>query len=533
MRKKYHLIAVNFVIVAFIGNSLSGFSQSISDNFWGACRNDKLYDFVIQMPYLYMVGGSNSFTWNATETYLCKVDTSAKTLWARTYVNRESNLPVADKILYTSENRIALTGWNTFLLLDSSGNILYGKRAPIWTQSIIQTYDKNFLLGGYNPANLVKIDSVGEIIYSRLYRGGHRNDNISPDGYSVINSLTGTSDSGFVATGYTNIDLQEHPFILKADKVGNLIWTRTYNRENGLSSDGNIIVDTNSEFVICGNAEGISSPMPFDPFVLKVNSLGSVLWSKVYRLHPSSVFERKIRISKFLDGGYILAGTLGNDVFDDKTYYFAICIDSNGNVKWAKKYGDSKINICTSISVDNNSILLGGYSNELNDMSNSSQYPYQTDMHIIRIDSAGYSTVPSEDILIEVNDYIDGLLENPIKDSLIISEIEEISFSSNLVYSNYDSLDCIGTGFSKLNIDNNLVLTPNPVRSKAIIRLDNVRTQNMILKLYNSYGVLIRNIAYESTDFIEFDRQDLASGFYFINVYNDNQLIGTSKMLIE
>lgn len=186
----------------------------------------------------------------------------------------------------------ARTGANsrvTYLVkLDASGNQQWTRSLPIsgplYTTagpSVSQLHDGGYIVAtNYYEldsttsqwrasAYLVRTDSAGNALWSRLYRG---------DGYSLARCVKETNDHGFIVCGETKDSVSFNPladaFLFKTDSMGNLQWHMScaYNAGTVLEYFQSVIETSTGDFVACGLIAG-------DGFLVKTNASGTLLWS--------------------------------------------------------------------------------------------------------------------------------------------------------------------------------------------------------------------------------------------------------------
>lgn len=76
-----------------------------------------------------------------------------------------------------------------------------------------------------------------------------------------------------------------------------------------------------------------------------------------------------------------------------------------------------------------------------------------------------------------------------------------------------------------------LKLFPNPFSTQATLLTEGVLT-NATLVVENCIGQAVRQINNINGTTITFNREDLPSGIYFIRLTQEEQLIGTEKLII-
>ncbi len=223
-------------------------------------------------------------------------------------------------------------------LYASHGDVLwdktYGGTGNDYGYSVKQTIDGGFIVAGctdsYGAGNfdfyVVKTDINGDTAWTRTFGGS--NDDI---GYSVCL----TRDSGYVISGFTSsFGAGDYDvYLIKLDKNGNTIWTKTYGDTSNES--GNSVQQTSDGgFIIAGytNSYGAGA---FDFYLIKTDSTGDTLWTRTY---GGGNWDRAYSVQQTDDGGYVVVGYTssfgsgGDDIYLVKT-------DSTGDTLWTRTYG--------------------------------------------------------------------------------------------------------------------------------------------------------------------------------------------------
>ena len=77
---------------------------------------------------------------------------------------------------------------------------------------------------------------------------------------------------------------------------------------------------------------------------------------------------------------------------------------------------------------------------------------------------------------------------------------------------------------------------PNPLKQNATIEFNTATSQNIEVMVYNQLGAVVHKLNFESVvgnNKVDFDRQSLASGLYFLRVSSHNNHFKTIKLIIE
>ena len=100
------------------------------------------------------------------------------------------------------------------------------------------------------------------------------------------------------------------------------------------------------------------------------------------------------------------------------------------------------------------------------------------------------------------------------------------------IYGNQDCAELLlGTDDNVIS-NSEITFSPNPLVNELTISSDSF-LQNAAFKLYNMQGQLVREINNLSGNKITLSRENLSSGMYFIQLFENNKLIKSNKMLVE
>lgn len=275
------------------------------------------------------------------------------------------------------------------LKLDDSGNIVwrkvFGTSGEDWIKEVHPTSDGNYIAAartdgagvGSFDAQIIKFDSLGNIIWARsigsfgsdvfwtiiennsgsyvasgfcTVMGFGGNDSFINEytaaGDLIWTSIIGnvhseytasiiqTSDSGYVMTGFGDVSpsLNYDVMLLKINSVGELLWCKNY---GGINYDRGWTVREMSDggFIICGQTYSWGAGGS-DGLIFKTDSLGNLLWSKVFGFSgDDAVYE----MEETSDGNYILTGQVTISGLGEQVLLMKI--DPSGNLLWAKNYG--------------------------------------------------------------------------------------------------------------------------------------------------------------------------------------------------
>jgi hypothetical protein len=218
------------------------------------------------------------------------------------------------------------------------------------------------------------VEVIGQNTWVKTY-GGSKNEESqciieSVDGSFLITGHTSSNDGCFIEK--TNNDLE--PFIIKVDKYGNIIWTKTVSDLKGRSSiiketlEGNLIV-------ICGT------------YFVMLDKNGNTIWKKTY----SGI--QLVGLTTTKNGDYLLTGyTDSNDgqlINKGKEDCFVLKVDNNGETLWIKTIGGSQMDYGVStLTDDEDNIFVTGYSFS-NDFDFSNLGKGGGDIFLVKLDKYG------------------------------------------------------------------------------------------------------------------------------------------------
>jgi hypothetical protein len=218
---------------------------------------------------------------------------------------------------------------------------------------IITGSTNSFGAGGHD-VYLIKTDSLGNLLWSKTY-GGSGTD----FGYYVKQ----TTDNGYIIGGYTESfgAILKDAFIIKTDSNGNLLWSKMFGE--GLSEYCYAVDETSDGRYVLVYSKGL----------IKVDSIGNLVWSKKY--NANLYFFQKTN-----DEGFILVGDK-----DSSVAYNQACLiktDSSGNILWSKKYFDGETGYGKSvIQTSDGGYMSTGYTRLISSSAIVG--------HIIKTDSSG------------------------------------------------------------------------------------------------------------------------------------------------
>lgn len=441
-----------------------------------------------------------------------------------------------------------------------------------------QTLDGGYIVTGstssFGHGNtdlyLFKMDSMGQKKFETSF-GGYSNET----GQSVVQ----LPDSGYIVTGYTSstgfggYDV----FLVRADKNGSLVWQKTiggsdwdfaYSIQHTL--DGGFIIAGTTYSYGRGNADG---------YIVKTDANGAISWSKTYGGKKDDEFKSVIQTA---DGNYALTGytkSYGDSIHGDAWIYK---INAVGDSIWCQFKGGNKEDYGNSIvQLQSLSILISGGTKsnsvngnsetllaEYNELTGATAYNYidaSTQEEYYNCVAQGINGAIANcgitknltfgyDAIVDIYKPDFGYLNFFSKGSTLVEEFFSISptkdkgfvavgktngFGAILDDVFLMKMDSAGNyGTSQVGIYENefdaiqLQVYPNPANNLFTIQIADIekyKAVNYIITDIKGNVVLSNKCANSKT---VIDVSEFAGGFYFVQVFDRNQLLNTTKLSI-
>ena len=300
-----------------------------------------------------LAGATTDFGRGALQVYLVKLNGEGGEEWARSYGGDLND--AAFSVCETSEGNYIVTGYvnrgssqvtSSLLLLkvDATGEELINTHFDelnIYGQdtyneqgySVIETLDGGYMIAGIaqtiatTSIYLVRTDNAGEKLWSALYGG------LRDKGATAVHQ---TDDGGFIISGYS-WEISTNPtdmYLLKVDSVGSEIWSHSYGSLSGQEEATSSFKTADGGFILAGQTD---STADVDHYIVKTDSLGNEEWSRTF---GGGTDDWSAAIEQTSDGGYILAGT----IFSDQTHSNDLILrklDSSGEEIWNQSFGQT------------------------------------------------------------------------------------------------------------------------------------------------------------------------------------------------
>jgi hypothetical protein len=184
-----------------------------------------------------------------------------------------------------------------------------------------------------------------------------------PNGY-ILSGGTKSID-GDVTNNYGGVDM----WLIKTDETGNMIWQKTY---GGSHSEGGTRIFRNNDgsYYIIGESDSDDGDISNDPYpestdywIVKIDSLGTILWEKIV---GGNRLDQLWTGTATSDGGIAAFGWTNSTDGDVSTSYggydmWLVKLNSDGEILWDKSIGNSGFDYGQAIiETGDKGFLVGG-----------------------------------------------------------------------------------------------------------------------------------------------------------------------------
>jgi hypothetical protein len=273
------------------------------------------------------------------------------------YFSNEYSTLTGNNILQTFDGGYIVGGswtnqsplWNCYVTkLDSNGGVTWSRRyqgAPgQYFRKIIETSDSGYIIVAdcypdsvhtdSSDILLIKIRQNGDTTWTRCI-GGPGNE----QPFSIAQSV----DGGYMITGLHYLPasgpaLSYLSFLVKTDRVGNVIWSKEYNSTIPYQSVASRAVVETADKCIAFAGMYKDDSLGTNSLVVKTDPFGNILWQRIFGQQSTNVSYEFASIELTSDDGFILSGqthTISSALYRVNM----VKVDLNGNLQWGKTFG--------------------------------------------------------------------------------------------------------------------------------------------------------------------------------------------------
>ncbi len=474
------------------------------------------------------------------DCYVIKINAVGDTLWTKKYalgqgVSSNPDFESFRKIIKTNDNGFVVMGysshflgnkWKTYLIkIDSIGNKewekIYNSRSEnecAW--NMIEIGD-GYLMTGFTDNTsdnirrwyILKIDSIGNVIWEKIYGGNH---------YNVAGGITSTKDGCYIISGGHYISSTNNQgWLVKIDQEGTMLWEKKFGGfyEDELNSP---VEMEDGCIVVVGSSKSFGTQLNnSDGWIIKTDPNGNLLWERVYGL-DNGYSDYLYDIKSTDDGGFIACGQTRNNL--DSTYQNAWLIK-------ADCFG------CDS--------LLCYYEDTICYYYDCSQYPIDAfftssaDTIDLAFESSIVFSNNSSNTTARHWDFGDGTkaYTNSTKTHTYTQEgtyIVSLKVHHAVCYETFSKEITVmnSTGLNGLKVDGfKFKIVPNPASSYATVKIEGEIKENSKLLVYNIHGKVVKENIVSSQNSI-IDLSETAPGIYYCVLFNGQAILCREKLVV-
>ncbi|MFC3161572.1 T9SS type A sorting domain-containing protein [Chryseobacterium arachidis] len=439
--------------------------------------------------------------------------------------------------------------------LDNSANIqwqkTYGGTDNDVANDVQQTSDGGYIFAGYSSSVngdvtgnhgssdywVVKIDALGSIQWQKSFGG---------NSYEEATSVQQTSDGGYIVAGHSSsTDLfadvtGNHGFndywVVKLNSSGNIQWQKSF---GGSAHEfaGTIKQTLDNGYIMIGSSSSNNGDISqnignWDYWAIKLDSSGNLVWEKSL---GGSSSDQAFDVVQDQNGDYVVTGfaLMPNSQFPDSPGsrdFLIVKLNPSGNVIWEKNFGGGSPDGANSINLTSDGgYIVGGYTQSID--GDITQNFGNNDYWIIKLDSSG--NLQWQKSLGGSN--VDKLYAvQQTSDSGYIMIGNTMSSNGNITI-NHGASDIWAVKLgSTLGVEEHksiLKLSPYPNPTKDFVNIDNLPKETTVSITDVSGRKLFSNKYYDEKAIIDVSR--FINGIYIVKAENKGTIILSEKLIIK
>ena len=406
---------------------------------------------------------------------------------------------------------------------------------PLWSRgygtagwdegnAIIETYDGNYVVtgfmtdtvnGGWDLA-IVKINATGDVLWTKTYGNGGMGFGNMNIGFDIKE----TSDSGYIVVGLTKngtVPGKANVFILRTNSIGDTLWTKMYG--GSTFSYGQAVEQTaDGGFIITG-----TTAMPGGGILLlKISAIGDSLWARSYGEVSPSVFGGGYDIEIINNSEYLIAGWISLNGARD---VFLIKADSTGDTLWTKIIGGNGEDEARSVKqTTDGGFIITGLTNSFG--------AGDDDVYLIKTDSAGNITW-TETYGFVFDDIGESVIQTSDGGLAIVGTSDRGSGDTQVWFMKIgllSGINAIGNSATLVNV------YPNPFTDYTNVRLGTgviERYSDLRFEILDVIGKKVREISIVNSPEFQLYRKGMSSGLYFYRLNANSQVIESGKIIVQ
>lgn len=526
-----------FILALILLCSHTFFAQTTFQRSIGGSYLDVGYSVIQASNGDYIVGGATvSYSESYAACYLIRLTPEGDTVWTKVFESQtESSADFLFTLIETSDGALVHGGngfdifgegtYGTYLSkVDGNGDLLWlsemdhpGHRR---LNAVLETPDKGFIVAGYTDTTefnteikiwLSKTNDMGINEWSYWY-GGDGEDEGEARGLVVLD------DGSFVAGGFTNAfgAGNSDMFLMKVDNLGVLKWSKTYGSEY-YETARSLTRTNDGGFALAGRFR-TDLIQNYDMCLIKTDNNGDTLWSKNYG-GPGDDVANCVKLTS--DGGFILVGSTLDTNLGTKDFY-VVKTDGNGTLLWSRAFGGEEDDEAYSVeqSTDGDYIIAG---------VTNSYGAGDSDIYVVKIDANGDGICN----LIEMETIETRIFPIVSKPTFLAHShpLDHIATSVSVTFGGEMGIPCLLDEINEPVASKNTHIYPNPLIANATIVLDEV-LEGASFELFDIMGKKVKHLSLNQSR-TALTKDNLKSGVYIYQIRNRNSVIGRGILYIK
>lgn len=398
---------------------------------------------------------------------------------------------------------------------ESSRRVLYKKNVGFYMCG----YTSSFGNGGFD-FYLAKTDENGTLEWEKTIGG---------TGWEKVYDAVMTKDTGAILVGETSSfpENNKNIYIVRTDKDGDTLWTKTI---GGIGEDyATSITALNDSLYFLTGAYYNEDSLMTKSWAAKIQDNGRVFWEKTYGVNGNSWFNSAAH------DGNLMRCVGGANLGGDNVNLYNSIVDTGGGFWGEYIFPQAEEHEFYQIVNYNNNA--GFYSTTLSDDAGS--FPIGADLVIDHF-SIGFGFINSFGLSHDKDDIGNQIISTNDGSAIAVGYTTGVISGGNEIFvckigpnSDYPHVvDDLQSGnlvtIIEEEIDDDILVYPNPSQSKITVQTSNPVFNEVIVFDLNGEVVLENEFSFQ----MEIDVSFLQNGYYFLEIKGEDA-VGRRKLIIQ
>lgn len=467
------------------------------------------------------------------DMFVCKLTSGGDTLWTRrlsgTLFGSDEE---ANAIALDNSNNVIVSGYTknsgtgsdiTLIKYSTTGTLLWTTQFNGTANESDRSYDLatdaqgNIYITGKTDINsspiiindeifTAKYNSNGNLLWSSIHSGG--------GGIDRGRNIHVASNGNVYVTGQANNGTNEDAIIIKYNSNGTEQWTYNFNNNHDMFKQS--ILGSDESITMLANVSDEVDSLNTKIAITQVNNSGQVLWEQLYT-QPSSlpVFAEHIAASS--SGEFVIVGSMANAPGPNHEYdCLTLKYNASGAFQWAVPFNapSNLDDLGDAVTFDNNgNVLIACHSNE----GTAENINYQ--LVLLAYDNSNGTFLNSGVFAQSDTLNICNTLNMSGNQLIVAGSLWQSASQRDIVLVKYD----IAIGLTE--IQQKTLVFPNPTSGNLQLTIPSLYVGKTV-RILNSLGSVSKEIQLNSIR-QTIDVSELPSGYYFIQLNSDNNVISS------